>query len=104
LFSAILCCCFVGTVHAQEPIPSCHQTTHQDDSAKDTQECDCDEALTVFKIEASNHFQLAQLVFLNIENFVSQLYSTSDTTVAYKSPPQIYETSSLYIKHSTLLI
>ena len=104
LISAFLCCCFTNTVEAQEPTPSCHQTTHGEQPSQETNECECDQTLATFKEATFLKNLLMQVTYVSVADFSNNIFYVVSEINAYQAPPMVYETSPLYIKHSILRV
>ena len=104
MYSTVLCCCFTKTVEAEEPTPSCHQTTHESDSSQSTKECDCDHSMTIAQKATFLKNSLLQVSTITLDQLFSDYSTISAKVDGYQAPPLIYDTSPLYIKHSILRI
>jgi len=104
LFSTILCCCFTETVEAEEPTPSCHQTTHDTESSNSTKECDCDHSMTIAQKATFLKDSLQQVSTIPLGQLFSDFSTIFAKVDVYHAPPLVYDTSPLYIKHSNLRI
>ena len=104
LISMIACCCLTNTVEAQEPVPSCHQTTQDTESSQSTEECDCEQSLAMVKETTPLKASFLQIATISLDQSSGNYSFISTKTGAYQAPPQFYDTSPLYIKHSTLRI
>lgn len=102
--SAIMCCCFTHTVQAEEPTPSCHQTSQEKDSSKNTKDCHCDQSLTIAKKDVVFNTTIATIVTFVVEPYANNQIYVSQLAVAYQASLQYYDTAPLYIKHSVLRI
>jgi len=104
LFSTILCCCFTQTVEAEEPTPSCHQTTHESESSQSAKECDCDHSVSTAQKATFLKDSLVQVFTIPLDQLSSVYSAISAKVDVYQAPPLVYDTSPLYIKHSNLRI
>ena len=104
LYSTALCCCFTKTVEAEEPTPSCHQTTHESDSSQSTKECDCDHSMTIAQKATFLKDSPVQVSTIPLDHLFSYTSTISAKVDVYQAPPLVYDTSPLYIKHSNFRI
>lgn len=103
-FYGVFCCCFNNIAEAEEPVPSCHQTTHDTESSQNTEECECDEALAVIEKESHKINPLEVGSLLGIDCQIGSEIYLPIVKIANHDPPVIYDTTPLYIKHSILRI
>jgi len=104
LLSTVLCCCFTTTVEAEEPTPSCHQTTHESESSNSAKECNCDHSMTIAQKATFLKNSLLQVSTIPLDQHFSDYSTISAKVDVYQAPPLVYDTSPLYIKHSVLRI
>jgi len=104
LFSTVLCCCFTKTVNAEEPTPSCHQTTHESESSNSAKECACDHSMTIAQKATFLKNSLAQVSTIPLDQLISDYSTISAKVDVYQAPPLVYDTLPLYIKHSNFRI
>jgi len=102
--SAILCCCFTKKVQAEEPTPSCHQTTHESEPSDSAKDCDCDQSLATVKEAKFLKDSLSQFATVSLDQLSAHSSTIFAKVDAYHSPPLVTDTSPLYIKHSILRI
>ena len=101
--SAIFCCCLTDFAQAAEPAPSCHQTNDHDTS-QNSDECDCNQFFAITKKDVTKVKSLVKAALSGIvQKAINQYYDGAFVTT-YQTPPQVYVTSPLYIKHSILRI
>jgi len=104
LLSTALCCCITKTVEAEEPTPSCHQSTHDTESSNSTKECDCDYFMTTAQKATFLKNSLLQVSTIPLDQLFSDYSNISAKVDGYQAPTLIYDTSPLYIKYSILRI
>ena len=104
-FSAIFCCCLTDVAKAEEqPVPSCHQTTQGNELPQSAEECDCDQELAVLEQDIIKINPIEVVVLLYADTRVDYEFYLTALTFGDHAPPIIYDTSPLYIKHSTFRI
>ena len=104
LLSAMLCCCLTNIVEAEEPTPSCHQTTHESGSSESTKECGCDHSVTTVQKATFLKNTLVQISTIVLDQLFSDYSTISAKIDVYQAPPLVYDTSPLYIRHSNFRI
>ena len=102
-FSGIFCCCFSNTAQAEESVPSCHQT-HETESSKNTEDCECDQTLAILEKESFKINPIEIVTLVSIKNQTGNETYFPIIKITNHDPPIIYDTIPLYIKHSVLRI
>ena len=107
ILSGILCCCLSTAVQAQEPIPTCHQTSHNTDSPHSPKECGCmqkvgmlahNEAFNI-GFNSSPVFELKNITLLNgitSPTLHNPLLALNDRG----SPETVIYSTPIYIRNS----
>jgi len=104
LFSVMMCCCFTNSAQAETQTPSCHQTTQDTESSQNTEECDCDQTLTIVKESPFLKDSMFQVSTISLNELSNKHIFVFVKANVYQAPLIVYDTSPLYIKHSTLCI
>lgn len=103
--SAIFCCCLTDSLHAQEPVPSCHSANHKSETPQHTDECGCDRTMAI--IQAGSAMDIAvvkEAAFPAIVHEAPDRLELVLLDTAGHSPPVILGPFPLYIKYSVLRI
>ena len=105
LLTAALCCCIVSPAQATALMPSCHQTTPDNNQTHKSENCDCENGFGIVKTQISHDFNLIFHSMLNIQDSVNTLLPAVVCVIAYNaSPGDISNSIPLYIQNSILRI
>lgn len=105
IISASMCCCFADLFKVKKLAMSCHQTTHETDSSNSSDnECGCEKYAAVIKDAVIMSDVLVQSMPFDVGCLVANQTPIVSNLLAYQAPPDVYDTTRLYIKYSILRV
>lgn len=109
--SALLCCCMTRIVEAREPVSSCHQSSRDEGTPQNNEECNCFKAIGIAENCNIKSYERTASVFREfqipvlVQKFVQNL-SNSSSVVSAKYPDfhKFKNPVSIFLLDSSFLI